>query len=89
MKRRDYEARGFPVPWNNEDPNYDDGFYFPTDYHIPTPDEDGYWGDDGTEDDDGEPDDTDECYGAKCHDYEDHPENCYHCADDECRMNRS
>ncbi|WP_294428595.1 hypothetical protein [uncultured Treponema sp.] len=31
----------------------------------------------------------DPSFGACCMDYEDEPEKCCHCADDECPMNRS
>lgn len=87
MKKSDYEASGFPASFNDEDPDYDDGFYFPTDYHIPTPDEEEYWEDDNTEIDENESDDP--SMYAHCGDWKDHPQNCAFCADDGCPLNRS
>lgn len=45
MKKRDYEAAGLKAPDyfdNEKDSNFDDGFYFPTDYHVPTPEDEEF-----------------------------------------------
>ena len=105
MKKKDYEACGLPAPDYFDsitDPNYDDGFYFPTDYHVPTPDDEEYWeddeddgdddeddgDDDEDENDDGEEDGDDPSTYAHYGDWKDEPENCAACADDECPLNR-
>ena len=89
MKKRDYESIGMPAPDyfdNSTDPNDDDGFYFPTDFHAPTPEDEEYW-EEEEDDDDGDDGDGPSTY-AHCGDWEDEPENCASCADDECPLNK-
>ena len=102
MKKKDYEAAGLKAPdyfENEKDSNFDDGFYFPTDYHVPTPEDEEFWEDDedyGDEDDEDyeEDNDDEEVYDdpssyAHCGDWQDEFENCACCPDDECPLNRS
>ncbi len=96
MKKRDYEAAGLKAPDyfdNEKDSNFDDGFYFPTDYHVPTPEDEEFWEDSEEDDDEFDEDDEEEyddpSSNAHCGDWEDEPENCACCADDECPLNRS
>ena len=101
MKKRDDDACGMPAPDyfdTKTDPNYDDGFYFPSDFHAPTPEDEEYWEDDDEYDNedeyDEEEDEEDEVYDdpstyAHCGDWEDAPGNCASCPDDECPLNRS
>jgi hypothetical protein len=48
-----------------------------------------YEEDDNNYEEDDEEDWNDPSTYAHCGDWEDEPENCYHCADDECLMNKS
>ena len=58
---------------------------------MPSPEDEEYWeeDDDFEDEDDGEEDFDDPSTYAHCSDWEDEPDNCACCADDECPMNKS
>ena len=65
--------------FHSDESEYDDNDEYSEDYEN----------DDGDEEDDDDENEDDPSMYAHCGDWEDEPENCAFCADDECPMNRS